>query len=76
VGALGVVQLQGVRHGVEDLLGGAGEVTAFEADVVVDADAREQGDLLAAQPRHASIAAVRGQPRLLRRDLGAAGPTP
>ena len=48
-------------------------VAALEARVVVDADPGEQRDLLAAEPRHAPRAAVRAQPRLLRRDLRAPG---
>jgi hypothetical protein len=73
VGAFGVVELEGVRDGVEDFLRGTREMAAFEADVVVDADAGEHGDLFAAQARHAPVAAVSGQAGLLRGDPGAAG---
>lgn len=45
VGASGFVELEGAREGVEDFVGGSGEVATFEAGVVVDADACEQGDL-------------------------------
>ncbi|GHA75662.1 hypothetical protein GCM10010345_92320 [Streptomyces canarius] len=72
VGAFGLVQMQGARDRVEDFFGGSGEVAALQADVVVDADAGEHRDFLAAQPGHAPVAAVGGQPRLLRGDLGAA----
>ena len=63
--AFGVVELQGDGEGVEDAVGGAGEVAAFHADVVVDRDAGEHGDLLAAQAFDAAVAAVRGQSALL-----------
>jgi hypothetical protein len=63
--AFGFVEPQGGRDAVEDGVGGAGEVPAFHPDVVVDADAGEQGDLLAAQALHAPAAAtVGGQPGL------------
>lgn len=71
VSAFGFVELEGYREGVQDFVGGSGEVAAFEAGVVVDADACEQGDLLAAQPGHAPVAAVGGQSGLLRGDLRA-----
>ena len=68
VGALGVVEPQRVGERLQDAVGGAGGVAAFEALVVLDADAGERGDLLAAEPRHAPLA-VRRQSRLLGRDL-------
>ena len=40
--AFGVVELERPGDAVEDGVGGAGEVAAFQADVVVDADAGEQ----------------------------------
>ena len=47
---LGFVELQCVGDAVDDALGDAGGVAAFEADVVLGGDAGEQRDLLAAQP--------------------------
>src|SRR5205823_5369791 len=72
VDALGVVELeragQRLQHAVRD----AADVTALEAGVVRDADAGQDGDLLAAQSGNAA-AAVGDQPRLLGGDPGAAG---
>src|SRR5699024_8600972 len=45
---------------------------ALEPDVVVDADARQRRDLLAPQPRGPPHPVPAGQPRLLRREPGAA----
>jgi hypothetical protein len=73
VGAFGFVELECVRDGVEDFLRGSGEVSALQADGVVDADAGEEGDFFPAQARHAPVAAVGGQTGLLGGDLGAAG---
>jgi hypothetical protein len=73
VGAFGLVELQGPADGVEDFFGGAGELTAFQAGVVVDADAGQQGDLFTAQSGHPAVAAPEGgQAGLLWSDLGAA----
>ena len=72
VGALGVVELQGLSQCFEDALGGSAEVSAFETGVVGDADAGEDGDLFATQPGNAATA-VAVQPRLLGRDLSAPG---
>jgi hypothetical protein len=47
VGSFGLVELQCAGHGLEDGLGDAGEVSAFELGVVVGAHAGEQGDFLA-----------------------------
>jgi hypothetical protein len=47
-----LVQSQRVRQRVEDAVGGAAEVSAFQAVVVVDAEPGERRDLLAAQPGH------------------------
>jgi hypothetical protein len=52
VGPFGLVELQSPRQRVEDTLGYALEVAAFQARVVVDADAGHQGDFLAAQTAH------------------------
>lgn len=71
--ALGLVEPEGVGQGVQHLLGDAGEVAALQARVVVGADAGEQRDLLAAQPRDPSVAAPRGQAGLLGGDPGAPG---
>ncbi len=46
--ALGLVELQRRREPVEDGVGRAGEVPALHPDVVVDAHAGQQRDLLAA----------------------------
>ena len=50
VGALGLVELQGAGEAVEDAVGDAGEVAAFELGVVLDADAGQVGDLLRRSP--------------------------
>ena len=68
MGPLGLVEPERPRHGLEHALGGAGEAAALHPDVVVDRDAGEHRDLLAPQPLHPAIAAVRRQTRLLRRD--------
>jgi hypothetical protein len=70
VGALGVVEAQRVGERLEDAVGGAGGVAALQALVVLDADAGQRGDLLAAQPGHPPLA-VAGQAGLLGRDPGA-----
>ena len=49
------------------------DVAAFELGVVLDADPGQHRHLLAAQPGHASPAAVGAQAGLLRRDPGPAG---
>ena len=65
VGAFGLVELERAGDAVEDSVGCAGEVSSFHADVVVDADAGEQSDLLAPEPLHPTVAAaVGGQPSL------------
>lgn len=68
VGAFGLVQLECAREGVEHGVRSAGEVPAFEPDVVVHAHAREQGDLLAAEAGDTTVSAVDRQPGLLRGD--------
>ncbi len=50
VGAFGLVELKRVRDAVEDSVGCTGQVSSLYADVVVNADAREQGDLLTSEP--------------------------
>ena len=70
--ALGLVELECVRDPVQDALGDAAGLAALEAGVVLDADAGEQGDLLAAQPGDAAVGAVHGQPGLLGGDPGPA----
>jgi hypothetical protein len=61
VDTLGLVELQYPGDGVDDALRDAGGVAALQADVVLTGDAREQGDLLAAQPGDPSaLSAVQG----------------
>ena len=70
----GVVELQGAGDAVDDTVGYAGGLTAFEADLVLGRDTGEECDLLPAQPDHsAAVPAVRGQPGRFRGDPGAAG---
>lgn len=72
--ALSVVELQRVRDAVDDALGDAGGIAAFESGVVLSRDPGEDGDLFAAQARDQSaVSAVHGQPCLLGTDLGPAG---
>jgi hypothetical protein len=68
VGAFGLVELKRVRDAVEDSVGCAGQVSSLHADVIVNADAREQGDLLASEPLHPAVAAVGGESGLRGRD--------
>ena len=72
VGALGLVELQRSGQGVEDAGGGAGDLAALEAGVVLDAQPGERGDLAAPQSGHAAGAGGR-QADLVRGDPGAAG---
>ena len=69
---LGVVQLQGPGHRVQHLVRGAGQLTAFQPGVVVDADPGQQGDLLPAQPGDPAVPAVGRQAGLLRGQPGPA----
>lgn len=69
---LGVFELKRPGDCLEDLLGRMGRAALLEADVVIDADARELGKLLAAQPRDAA-AAEGGQADLPRAQPVAAG---
>ena len=64
VGAFGLVKLERARDAVQDGAGCAGQVSSLHVDVVVDANAGEQGDLLAPEPFHPAVAAVGGQPGL------------
>ena len=60
VDPLGLVELQRLRDAVDDALGDAGGVAALQPGVVLAGDAREEGDLLAAQPGDPSaVSAVR-----------------
>ena len=70
---LGVVELQSTGERVQHAVGGSDEAAPFESDVVVRRDPGEHGDLFAAQPRDAAVAAVGGQPGLLRGDAGTPG---
>ena len=44
----GFVEVQGSGEGIQNAVGDAGEVAAFELGVVLDADSGEVGDLTAA----------------------------
>ena len=66
MGALGLVQLQGVGDAVQHGIRCAGQVAALHPHVVVDADAGQQGYLFAPQTLHAAVApAVRRQSGLV-----------
>ncbi|BCW56052.1 hypothetical protein NicSoilB11_34740 [Arthrobacter sp. NicSoilB11] len=67
------VQFQGTGNGIQDTVRNAAEVPAFQPGVIVHADARQPGHLLAAQPRYAPPAAVRFNAGLLRGDAPTAG---
>ena len=59
------------RDAVDDALGDAGGVAALELGVVLARDARQEGNLVAAQARDPStLSAIGVQPRLLRGDPG------
>jgi hypothetical protein len=68
VRALGLVELKRAGERFQDQLGDAADVAALQALVVLDANAGQRGDLLAAQPGHAPRAVAR-QAGLLGRDL-------
>jgi len=72
VGALGVVEPQRAGERVQHAFGYAAHVSALKAGVVRDADAGEDGDLLAAEPRDAARA-VRHKPDLVWSNPAAAG---
>lgn len=63
VAGRGGVQAEGAGQGVQDFGGRAPVAALFEACVVVVADVREVGQLLAAQAGHAARAGGRGQAR-------------
>jgi hypothetical protein len=69
VGALQVVEPQGTGDRVEDRGRDVEVASAFQADVVVDADARELSDLLAPQAGHPPDAGLGWQPGLVRGDF-------
>ena len=52
---LGLVELQGAGQRFQHALGDPAQVPALESGVVGDADAGEDRDLLAAQPRNAPV---------------------
>ena len=56
VRALGVVELERASERLQHALGDAAQVAALQAGVVVDADAGQDGDLLAAQAGNAASA--------------------
>lgn len=68
-----VVHVQGAGERVEDRGAGAGLLAAFQAHVVVDADAGEGGQLLAAQTGSAADAGADGEADAFGAGLGAAG---
>ena len=61
MGALGLVELEGVGDAVDDAFGDAGGVAALEADVVLRGDPGQQCDLLAAQAGHAAAVVAVGR---------------
>jgi hypothetical protein len=73
VGALGVVESQGAGERVEHAFGRPGEIAAFEADVVIHADAGQHRGLFAAQALYPPVGAAGGQAGLFGSDPGAAG---
>jgi hypothetical protein len=73
MGLFGGVEPQCAGDGLQDAVGGVGEGTALQPDVVVDAEPCEGGDLLAAQPWHPPLASGHGQPDRLGADPRPAG---
>src|SRR6266702_3071097 len=73
VGALGLVELQCPGQRFQYAVGDAVQVSPLQSGVVVDTDPGEKRYFLPAKSGNAPVAAVRGQSRLLRRDLGPAG---
>jgi hypothetical protein len=75
VGRRGRIAVLGGRTGrdgrVEHAVRDTGEVALLHPRVPVGADPGEDGDRLAAQPRHPAPAAVAGDAHLLGRDPGA-----
>ena len=72
VSAFGVVELERPSQRLQHAFGDAIHISALEASVVRNADAGEDGDLLAAQSRNAARS-VGGQPDLVWGDPRAAG---
>jgi hypothetical protein len=70
VGAFGFVQPEGAGEGFQDTFGDAAELSPLQTGVVLGADAGEHGDLFAAQPGDAPVAAPGRESGLLRGDLG------
>lgn len=54
--------------GLQHAVGGVGERTTLQPDVVVDAEPGEGGDLFPAQPGHPPLASGHGQPGRLGAD--------
>src|SRR6266540_2706076 len=73
VRALGLVELERTSKCLQNGLRNAARVAALEARVIVDADPREERDLLPAEPWNPPLVAVPRQARLLGRDLGSPG---
>ena len=67
-----LVELQRAGDGLQDDVRGAGDVSAFQPGVVLDADPGQLRDLGAAQSAHPALA-VGGQGSLFRGDLCSAG---
>lgn len=72
VSAFGLVQLQRRGESIEDALREPAQVAALQPGLVVDADARQQRHLITTEPGHPAVAAIGGQPGLVRSDLGPA----
>ena len=72
--ALGFVEAERTRDGIQNAVRGHGYVTALQLCVVVDADPREISNLLATQAWDSPKVSFEGkQPDLLRGELRAAG---
>jgi len=65
----GLIELKGVRYGVEHGVRHPAEVAPLQAGVVLAADAGQHRDLTTAQPGHPALAALKGNSRLLGSDL-------
>ena len=57
--ALGIVELEGVSDATEDAVGDTVDVSAFQPDVVLDADPGTQGDLFAPAEELTGLPVVR-----------------
>ena len=64
---------KGVGDGVEDGVGDMGAAALFEADVVVDADTGQLGELFSAQSGHPAPGGHRLQTHILRTQSGPPG---